>query len=185
MLPPFSRFLSESATVTAAFGRSKYNNLCIVIRVFNNINNSNSRLGGVKILAILKRRIDYEVFSDVSKLTLYNWSSSWVSFRCWVVICRLQVLQKGGSVLECPVRSLVIAILSFLLRLLFEMVCYAMYFGSICRSPNSVPKDGCFYGTNGSTFKPSPYNNIFSKIIQFYTRKKHVPIKFQIPQNEL
>ena len=45
--------------------------------------------------------------------------------RCWVVTC---CLQKGGSVLvsryscvilECPIRSLVIAILSFLLILLF------------------------------------------------------------------
>ena len=44
------------------------------------------------------------------------------------MICWLQVLQKGGSVLlrryscvvlECPIRNLVIAILSFLFILLF------------------------------------------------------------------
>ena len=47
--------------------------------------------------------------------------------RCCVVICWLQVLQKGGSVLirryscvilDCPIRSLVVAVLFFLLILL-------------------------------------------------------------------
>ena len=71
-----------------------------------------------------------------------------------MVICWLQVLQKGGSVLVrrilvfvCDLRvsdskssysysffSTYIVVWYFLV----EMVCYVVDFGSICRSPNSV-----------------------------------------------
>ena len=57
--------------------------------------------------------------------------------------CKKVVLfYLGGAILECPIRSLVMAIFSFLLILLFgiflvEMACNVVYFGSICRSPNS------------------------------------------------